>query len=178
MSDIRRILVIASIASIGLVAGCSESSPKTAQTSTPRKRVIILCTGNSCRSQMAEALWRKHGGDQWEVVSAGIKPKGEIFPPAIQVMAEKGIDISKQKPKSVDAFVNQDFDLVITVCDNAEKNCPNFARAKQHLHWPFEDPPKAAGGIEGQTRVCRRVRDEIDVRIVAFLSPEAHAASH
>lgn len=150
------------------VAGCgSRAAP------TPRESVIILCTGNSCRSQIAEAFWKKYGGDRWQVVSAGIKPKGEIYPLAIKVMAERGIDISQQKSKSVAPFVKQHFDYVVTVCSDAEQSCPTFANASKHMHWPFDDPPKASGTDEQKLQVCRRVRDEIEVKIKGFLDSHA-----
>ena len=119
---------------------------------------------------MAEAFWRVHGGKAWEVVSAGTKPKGEIFPLAVKAMAEKGIDISTQRPKGPEEFLKQHFDLVITVCDNAERECPTFAGADKHLHWPFDDPPKAAGDEAAKMQVCRRVRDEIESKIKAFIT--------
>lgn len=134
-----------------------------------KKSVIILCTGNSCRSQMAEAFWKKYGGNEWEVVSAGTKPKGEIYPPAIVAMREIGIDMSGQRPKGPEGFTNREFDLVVTVCDNAERECPAFARSKTRLHWPFDDPPKAAGTSEDKMQVCRRVRDEIQAKVKQYL---------
>jgi len=118
---------------------------------------------------MAEAFWKKHGGDHWEVVSAGTKPKAVIYPLAVKAMAEKGIDISGNRPKGAEQFVGRQFDLVITVCDNAEKESPNFRNAKKHLHWPFDDPPKAEGNDEQKMKVCRRVRDEIEATIRAWL---------
>lgn len=135
-----------------------------------KKRVIILCTGNSCRSQMAEALWRKHGGETWEVVSAGTKPRDQVDPLAIKAMAEKGIDISAYRPKDAAQFSKQHFDLVVTVCDNAERECPAFAHADKHLHWPFDDPPKATGDDTAKLKTCCRVRDEIEKTIVAYLN--------
>lgn len=135
----------------------------------PRQRVIILCTGNSCRSQMAEAFWRKYGAAHWDVVSAGTHPKQEVYPLAVQVMAEKGIDIRSQRPKDAGLFVGQEFDLVVTVCDNAERECPSFRTARRHLHWPFDDPPKVVGGDAEKLRVCRRVRDEIEQQVRAFI---------
>jgi arsenate reductase len=135
-----------------------------------KKSVLILCTGNSCRSQMAEAFWRKYGGDDWDVASAGTRPKGEVYPPAVLAMSEKGIDIRAFRPKGPDAFLHRRFDLVITVCDNAEKECPTFTHVGQHLHWPFDDPPKAAGGDAEKMAVCRRVRDEIESKIRSYLA--------
>ncbi|MBE7505810.1 MAG: arsenate reductase ArsC [Planctomycetia bacterium] len=138
--------------------------------SSAKKRAIILCTGNSCRSQMAEALWRKHGGASWEVVSAGTQPKDQVYPLAVQAMAESGIDISGYRPKDAAQFTGQHFDLVVTVCDNAERECPAFANADKHLHWPFDDPPKTAGDESAKLQACRRVRDEIEAAIARFLS--------
>lgn len=134
-----------------------------------KKSVIILCTGNSCRSQMAEAFWKKLGGAEWEVLSAGTKPKSEVYPLAVKAMADKGIDISGYRPKGPEAFLDRRFDLVIMVCDNAERECPSFRNAAKHLHWPFDDPPKAAGDSEAKLTVCRRVRDEIEAKIKGYL---------
>jgi arsenate reductase len=136
----------------------------------PKKRVIILCTGNSCRSQMAEALWRRAAGDRWEVVSAGTNPKGEVHPLAIKAMEEIGIDIRGYHSKSSAPYVGQPFDLVVTVCDNAERECPSFRSAKQHEHWPFPDPPKAPGTFDDQLKVCREVRDGIEAKIKQYLA--------
>lgn len=135
-----------------------------------KKRVIILCTGNSCRSQMAEAFWRSHGGDRWEVVSAGTQPSGRVSPLAVQAMAEKGIDISGQNSKSVDPYVGQPFDLVITVCADAEQTCPAFPGGRRHIHHGFDDPPKAPGTDEDRLRVCRRVRDEIERKVKEWIA--------
>jgi len=137
-----------------------------------KKSVIILCTGNSCRSQMAEAFWKLYGGTEWEVVSAGTKPKDAVNPLALTAMAERGIDISGYRPKRPDTFLDRRFDLVITVCDNAEKECPNFRNAAKHLNWPFDDPPTAAGDDEAKMKVCRRVRDEIEAKIRGYLSAQ------
>lgn len=150
-----------------------EPSPATHDASSPgKKRVIILCTGNSCRSQMAEAFWRTYGGDHWDVVSAGTKPSGKVYPGAIQVMAEKGIDISKQQSKSLEPYKDQRFDLVITVCADAERSCPTFAGGKKHIHHGFDDPPKAPGTDDDRLRVCRRVRDEIEVKVKEWIAAE------
>ncbi|MEK6643025.1 MAG: arsenate reductase ArsC [Planctomycetota bacterium] len=142
-----------------------------------KKRVIILCTGNSCRSQMAEAFWKKHGGEAWEVVSAGTHPKGEVSPLAIKSMAEKGVDISSYRSKASTPYTKEHFDLVITVCDNAERECPHFANATQHLHWPFEDPPKALGDEAAKMKVCRAVRDGIEMKIKEYLKSESKTAA-
>jgi arsenate reductase len=162
-------LIVALFAVGPLTAGCDRTESDAMSATSPKKSVIILCTGNSCRSQMAEAFWKRLGGDQWEVVSAGTKPKDQVYPLAVQAMAEKGIDISGYRPKGPAAFVDRRFDLVITVCDNAERECPSFRNAKQHLHWPFDDPPKAAGDDAAKMQVCRRVRDEIEAKIRAYL---------
>lgn len=147
----------------------ADAPSLTAHQPAARQRVIILCTGNTARSQMAEGFWRKHAGDRWEVVSAGTSPKGYVNPLAIRAMAEVGIDISGQTSKSPDAFVAQEFDLVITVCSNAEKSCPRFANARRHEHWPFDDPAEATGTDEAKLAAFRRVRDQIDARIRGFL---------
>lgn len=134
-----------------------------------RRRVLILCTGNSARSQMAEAFWRRHGGDRWDAFSAGVNPKG-VNPLAVKVMGEAGIDLSGHRSKPVSEFNGQPFDLVVTVCDNAAAACPSFPGAKRQLHWPFDDPPAAGGTPEQQLAVWRRVRDEIDAKIRDFLN--------
>lgn len=134
------------------------------------KRVLILCTGNSCRSQMAEALWEHLGEGNWEAESAGSKPSGYVHPLAVQVMAELGIDISQHQSKSLVPFRDQAFDLVVTVCDNAKEACPVFPGAKQTLHWPFEDPADATGADEEKRAVFRMVRDQIRGRIAEYLA--------
>ncbi len=139
-----------------------------------KKRVLILCTGNSCRSQMAEGLWRRHGGDRWEVFSAGLEPT-RLNPRAVEVMAEIGIDIAHQTSQSFDEFVGQPFDLVVTVCSNAEASCPAFPGATRRLHWPFDDPPRARGTDEAVLQVSRRVRDEIASAVREWLEREPAA---
>jgi len=134
---------------------------------TSRKRVLILCTGNSARSQMAEGLLRHLAGDRFEVASAGGAP-AEVRPEAIAVMRELGIDISHQVSKSVDEFLGQDFDYVITVCDNANEQCPIFPSNTKRIHWSFEDPAAAAGDEQARLAVFRRVRDEIFDRLRLF----------
>ena len=125
-----------------------------------RQRVLILCTGNSSRSQMAEGLWRHEAGDKFEVFSAGTKPS-RVRPEAIAVMKEIGIDISGNRSKSVDEFKGKEFDYVVTVCDHANETCPVFPGRTKRLHWPFEDPSD-----EGS---FRKVRDEIRARIYSFV---------
>lgn len=135
----------------------------------PQKSVIILCTGNSCRSQMAEAFWRKYGPD-WRVVSAGTRPAAEVYPLAVAALKEVGIDISAARPKGLEPFLHDRFDLVITVCDNAEKECPNFPGGGKHLHWPFDDPPKFPGDDAARLKITRRVRDEIEAKVRGYLT--------
>ncbi|VAX37619.1 Arsenate reductase thioredoxin-coupled, LMWP family [hydrothermal vent metagenome] len=134
------------------------------------KRVIILCTGNSCRSQMAEALWETIGNGEWETESAGSKPSGYVHPLAIEAMKELGLDISSYQSKSLDQFQGQSFDLLVTVCDNAKESCPVFSGAKEMLHCPFDDPADAIGTDEEKMICFRRVRDEIQEKIQRYLN--------
>lgn len=133
------------------------------------KRVLILCTGNSCRSQMAEELWKTLGVSEWRAESAGSKPSGYVHPLAIQAMNELDIDLSTNTSKSLDEFAEQEFDLVITVCDNAKESCPVFPGATETLHWPFDDPADATGTDEEKMILFRRVRDEIKKKIQNYL---------
>lgn len=133
-----------------------------------KKRVLILCTGNSARSQMAEGLLRHDAGDRFEVESAGTKP-GTVRPEAIAAMRELGIDISGHRSKHVDEFEGQSFDYVITVCDNAKESCPIFPGAVNRLHHSFEDPPPASDGTnEERLAIFRRVRDELRMYLRKF----------
>lgn len=133
-----------------------------------KKRVLILCTGNSARSQMAEGLLRHAAGDLFEVESAGTKP-GTVRPEAIAVMRELGIDITGHRSKSVDEFEGQGFDYVITVCDNAKESCPVFVGAVNRLHHSFDDPPPPSVGTEDERMaIFRRVRDELRTYLVEF----------
>lgn len=124
------------------------------------QRVLILCTGNSCRSQMAEGILRHYGRDRFEVFSAGTKPS-KVNETAVQVMKEIGIDISGHRSKHVSEFAGQSFDYVITVCDNAKESCPVFPGKSRHLHLPFPDPPHARAADEQTLEEFRRVRDLI-----------------
>lgn len=133
------------------------------------KRVLILCTGNSCRSQMAEAFWATIGKGRWDVKSAGSKPSGYVHPLAVIAMREVGIDISKYRSKSLEEFKGEEFDLVVTVCDNANESCPVFPGEKKRYHWPFDDPADATGSDEDKMLVFRRVRNEIRVKIEGYL---------
>ncbi len=123
-----------------------------------KKRVLFLCTGNSCRSQMAEGLLKHIAGDKYDVFSAGINPT-DVNPKAIDVMQEIGINISKQRSKSVNLYKDDCFDYVITVCDNAKENCPYFPGSKM-IHWNIKDPATAENNSE-QLNIFRNVRDEI-----------------
>lgn len=134
-------------------------------------RVLILCTGNSARSQMAEGLLRHDGGDRFEVFSAGTKPS-QVRPEAIEVMRELGIDISGHRSKSVDEFSGQEFDYVITVCDNANESCPVFPGRTRRVHWGFEDPAEVMGDEATRVAVFRRVRDEIRKKLAGFIGSE------
>ena len=129
--------------------------------------MLILCTGNSARSQMAEGLLRHEAGDRFEVASAGVEPT-RVRPEAIEVMREIGIDISDHRSKSVDEFTGQEFDYVITVCDNANERCPIFPGNTERIHWSFDDPAAAEGDADTRLKVFRRVRDEIRERLRLF----------
>lgn len=128
-----------------------------------KRRILFLCTGNSCRSQMAEAWTRHLKGDQFEAYSAGVEPRA-VDPRAVNAMAEVGIDISGQKSKDVDALGNMEFDYVVTLCDNARESCPYFPAKTNLIHKGFDDPPKLAENArteeEAMAHYCR-VRDEI-----------------
>src|SRR5215216_562580 len=132
-----------------------------------KKKVLILCTGNSARSQMAEGLLRHDAGDQFEAASAGVAPT-QVRPEAIEAMREISIDISRHRSKAVDEFIGQEFDYVITVCDNANEQCPIFPGKTQRIHWSFDDPAAAQGDEQARLRVFRRVRDEILQRLRVF----------
>lgn len=133
------------------------------------QRVLILCTGNSCRSQMAEALWKELGQGQWQAESAGSRPAGYVHPLAIRTMSEIGLDISQNTSKSLQLFLSEAFDVVVTVCDHARDSCPVFDSAKQMLHWPFDDPVHAPGSEQQQLLEFRRVRDQIKEKISEYL---------
>jgi arsenate reductase len=131
------------------------------RTPTTKKRVLILCTGNSARSQMAEGILRNAGGEAFEVYSAGVRASA-VRPEAIQAMREIGIDISSHWSKTVDEFTGQEFDYVITVCDNAKESCPIFTGKAERIHQSFEDPPPpGVMSAEETLSIFRRVRDEI-----------------
>ena len=124
-------------------------------------RILILCTGNSCRSQMAEGFLR-HFDERLYVRSAGTNPSGQVHPKAVQVMDEIGIDLSDGQPENVDKYLDEEWNYVITVCDNAKETCPVFlGKVKHQLHIGFEDPAEASGTEEEILSVFRRIRDEI-----------------
>ncbi len=134
-----------------------------------KTRVLILCTGNSARSQMAEGLLRNEGSAKFEVFSAGVEPS-RVRVQAIEAMREIGMDISAQRSKSVDEFIGQQFDYVITVCDNANERCPVFPGDTKRIHWSFDDPAAIEGDEATQLKVFRRVRDEIQRRLREFVA--------
>jgi arsenate reductase len=133
-----------------------------------KKRVLILCTGNSARSQMAEGLLREVAGDKFEVESAGVAPSS-VRPEAIEAMREMGIDISGHRSKSVDEFAGQPFDYIITVCDNARDHCPVFPGTATRFHWSFEDPASVEGSDDERLGAFRTVRDQIQRRLQSFV---------
>ncbi|CUU06740.1 protein tyrosine phosphatase [Candidatus Thermokryptus mobilis] len=135
-------------------------------------RVLFLCTGNSCRSQMAEGLLRHFGNDKFEVYSAGTNPSF-VHPLAIEAMREIGIDISWHRSKSVMEFIGQNFDYVITVCDKAKESCPTFPGDVKRIHWSFEDPAEATGTKEERMKVFRKVREQIKEHILSFIKEVA-----
>ncbi len=137
-------------------------------------RVLVLCTGNSARSQMAEGILRSIGKGKIEAYSAGTQPS-RVNPSAIEAMNEIGIDISSHRSKSVDEFAQQQFDLVITVCDNAKESCPIFPGAPKRIHWSYEDPAAAEGSHDEKLVAFRRVRDDLRLRFKDLLA--SHAAS-
>ena len=143
------------------------------RTPTTKKRVLILCTGNSARSQMAEGILRNDGSETFEVYSAGVKASA-VRPEAIRAMREIEIDISDHRSKSVDEFAGQEFDYVISVCDNAKENCPVFSGKAIRIHQSFEDPPHpGAKSAEETLSIFRRVRDEIREWMRSFIASAA-----
>ena len=133
-----------------------------------KPRVLFLCTGNSCRSQMAEGFLRHFAGDRFDMASAGTRP-AVLNPGAVDAMREVGVDIAQHRSKNVDELAGQRFDHVITVCDRARESCPIFPGATCLDHWPFDDLAEATGTSEERMAVFRRVRDEIAARIRRFL---------
>ena len=136
-----------------------------------RVRVLILCTGNSARSQMAEGLLRDMAGDRVEVASAGVAPT-HVRPEAIEAMKEIGIDISTHRSKSIDELTTRAFDYVITVCDNANQHCPIFPGPCSRIHWSIEDPAAVAGEDKTRIEAFRSARNELRERLVKFIKDQ------
>jgi arsenate reductase len=139
-----------------------------------KKRVLFLCTGNSCRSQMAEGLVNHFLGDTWEAFSAGTRPSGYVHSLAVRAMAELGIDISAQRSKHADEFREMSLDRVITVCEHAAKNCPVWLGQGQVKHIGFPDPAGADGEEEERLAVFRQVRDGIRNEVLTYLQQDDH----
>lgn len=135
-----------------------------------KKRVLFLCTGNSARSQMAEGLVNHFLSTLWEAYSAGTKPAGYVHPMAFQALAELGIDSSAQRSKSTEEFRGMDFDVVITVCDQAAKNCPVWLGQGRQVHMGFPDPAAAEGGDAAKMQIFRQVRDTLREKVLAYLT--------
>lgn len=139
-----------------------------------KPRVLFLCTSNSARSQMAEAFLRAYADEHFEVHSAGLEPKGHILPDVLQVMKERGLDLSGQTSKSVGTYLGRTvFAHTITVCGDAEENCPAiFLNMGKHEHWPFDDPAKFEGSDSERLAFTRKIRDQIDLRIRQWLTDQ------
>jgi arsenate reductase len=134
----------------------------------PKPSILILCTGNSCRSHMAEGILRAAAGDIFDVHSAGSNPAGYVHPMAIAALAEIGIDISSHESKHMNDFLEQDITTVVTVCGNADQACPMFPGQVNRYHWGFDDPAHATGTDEEVMEVFRRVRNEIKLVFEAY----------
>ncbi len=130
--------------------------------------ILILCTGNSCRSHLAEGILRRALGDGYDVQSAGSKPAGYVHPLAVKAMAEIGIDISGHRSKHLNEFLKQEVETVITVCGNADQACPMFPGQVNRYHWGFDDPAHATGSDEEKMGVFRRVRDQVKLVFEAY----------
>lgn len=134
-----------------------------------KQRVLVLCTGNSARSQMAEGWLRQLAGDRFDVASAGTHPS-TVNPLAIAAMGERGIDISSHRSKSVSEFLGRPFDFVITVCDEAAEACPIFPGPAQRIHWSFPDPAAVQGSEEERLQAFRQVRDALEAQLSEWLA--------
>jgi arsenate reductase len=141
-----------------------------------KQKVLILCTGNSCRSHMAEAILRAAASDLFEVFSAGSQPKGEVHPLAIEALKEIGIDASGHESEHLDIYMNAGIDTVITVCGNADQACPTFPGKVARYHWAFEDPPHATREGESELDAFRRIRDQIQLVFQAYAAGYREAA--
>jgi arsenate reductase (thioredoxin) len=137
-----------------------------------KPRVLFLCTGNSARSQMAEAFLRAYASEHFEIHSAGLDPKGYILPDVLEVMKERGLDMSEQRSKGVGEYLGKTiFAYTVTVCGDAEENCPAiFLNMGKHEHWPFDDPDKFEGNDSERLEFTRKVRDQMDQRIRQWLA--------
>jgi arsenate reductase len=155
----------------GAATGTSEQSTLT----TMKRRVLFLCTHNSARSQMAEGFLRSMAGERFEVASAGTEARG-VNPLAVRAMSEVGVDISGQTSKTLDRFIDEPWDHVVTVCDNANEACPIFPGATSRLHWSFDDLSATGGSESDRLAVFRRVRDEIEAQITGWLRQPPAAA--
>ena len=141
-----------------------------------KPRVLFLCTANSCRSQMAEGMLRKLGGDQFEAASAGAQAS-RVNPDAVRAMKEIGIDISTHRSKDASEFRGQNFTYVVRVCDRAKETCPIFPGAFRYYDWDLDDPAAAKGTDEERMEVFRRVRNQIEARVKEFIAKESQAAA-
>ena len=130
--------------------------------------ILILCTGNSCRSHLAEGILKQDLGDHFQIESAGSDPAGYVHPLAVKAMAEIGIDISHHRSKNLDQFLNQEIETIITVCGNVNQCCPDFPGPAERLHLPFDDPAHAPGSEDEQLVFFRRVRDEIKAALATY----------
>jgi arsenate reductase len=135
-----------------------------------RRQVLFLCTGNTARSQMAQGLVNHYLGDEWQAHSAGTDPAGTVHPLAVQAMSERGIDISHHRSKSIAEYRGVEFDLVVTVCDDAAENCPIWLGGGRKVHLGFEDPARATGSDEGRLAVFRRVRDKMCQQLLDLMA--------
>lgn len=133
-----------------------------------KRKILILCTGNSCRSHMAEGILRAEAGDLFEVFSAGSKPKGQVHPLAIEALEEIGIDASAHTSDHLDQYLDAGIDTVVTVCGNADQACPTFPGQVARYHWGFEDPPHAVRPGESELDAFRRIRDQIKLVFEAY----------
>jgi arsenate reductase len=131
------------------------------------KKILVICTGNSARSQMAEGFFKQYCKG-WKTYSAGTEPKG-LNPLAVEAMSEKGIDISDYKSKHIELFIDRTFDYVITVCDNAKESCPVFPGEAEYIHWSFKDPAAVEGTDEEKLESFRKIRDQIQAKILMFI---------
>ena len=157
------------------LVSCGARCPTVVTSGKSKRRVLFLCTGNSCRSQMAEGFLRHLAGERFEASSAGTEPSS-VHPDAIRVMAEKGIDLSGHESKGVARFLGESFAWVVTVCDQAAERCPVFPGAATRLRWSFDDPARAVGTKEERLAVFRRVRDEIEAQVRRFVYESEEAS--